>query len=242
MINILHLYYDLLNLYGENANTRCLYNELKRNNIKVNVDLRSINEQINFDKYDIVYIGSGCEDNLFIALEDIMKRKNEIRKYIEGNGYLILTGNSMDLFGKYILNNDEEIKALNIFDYSVKLINEKMFNNASLYRIVGEVTANTKLIKEKIIGFQNRCDLVYNVTNPLFEIDKEYSNDYEGNGDGIHYKNVYGTHIIGPLLIRNPYFTDYLLDKICKEHKLKFNKADSTAKKAYKKYLENFLN
>ena len=175
MINILHLYYDLLNLYGENANTRCLYNELKRNNIKVNVDLRSINEQINFDKYDIVYIGSGCEDNLFIALEDIMKRKNEIKKYIEGNGYLILTGNSMDLFGKYILNNDEEIKALNIFDYSVKLINEKMFNNASLYRIVGEVTANTKLIKEKIIGFQNRCDLVYNVTNPLFEIDKEYS-------------------------------------------------------------------
>ena len=55
-------------------------------------------------------------------------------------------------------------------------------------------------------------------------------------------QNVYGTHIIGPLLIRNPYFTDYLLDKICKEHKLKFNKADSTAKKAYKKYLENFLN
>ena len=62
------------------------------------------------------------------------------------------------------------------------------------------------------------------------------------NKYGIHYKNVYGTHIIGPLLIRNPYFTDYLLDKICKEHKLKFNKADSTAKKAYKKYLENFLN
>ena len=65
----------LLNLYGENANTRCLHNELKRNGIKVNIDFRSINEQINFDKYDIVYIGFGSEDNLFLALSDIMKKK-----------------------------------------------------------------------------------------------------------------------------------------------------------------------
>ena len=36
MINILHLYYDLLNLYGENANTRCIVKNLERNNIKVN--------------------------------------------------------------------------------------------------------------------------------------------------------------------------------------------------------------
>lgn len=242
MINILHLYYDLLNLYGENANTRCLYNELKRNNIKVNIDYRSINEQINFDKYDIIYIGSGSEDNLFIALNDIMKRRNDIKKYIENNGYLILTGNSMDLFGKYIINNDEEIDTLNIFDYYVKLTNEKMFNNASGYRIVGEVNASTNLIKEKIIGFQNRCDLVYDIKDPLFKTSKDYSNDYNSESEGFHYKNVYATHIIGPLFIRNPYFTDYLLNKICKEHKLKYKKEESSLKIAYKKYLENFLN
>ena len=33
MINVLHLYYDLLNLYGENANTRCLVHTLELNNI-----------------------------------------------------------------------------------------------------------------------------------------------------------------------------------------------------------------
>ena len=42
MINVLHLYYDLLNLYGENANTRCIKEELTRSNIKVKVDLKSI--------------------------------------------------------------------------------------------------------------------------------------------------------------------------------------------------------
>ena len=48
MINVLHLYYDLLNLYGENANTRCIKEELTRSNIKVKVDLKSIN-----DNYEI---------------------------------------------------------------------------------------------------------------------------------------------------------------------------------------------
>ena len=33
MINILHLYYDILNLYGENANPRAIVNELKRSKI-----------------------------------------------------------------------------------------------------------------------------------------------------------------------------------------------------------------
>ena len=37
MINVLHLYYDLLNLYGENANTRCIVHNLKLNKIKVKI-------------------------------------------------------------------------------------------------------------------------------------------------------------------------------------------------------------
>ena len=71
MINVLHLYYDLLNLYGENANTRCIVHNLELNNIKVKVDLKSINDKIDFNKYDIIYIGSGSEEDILIALEDL---------------------------------------------------------------------------------------------------------------------------------------------------------------------------
>ena len=78
MINVLHLYYDLLNLYGENANTRCIKRSLELNKIKVRVDLKSINDDIDFDKYDIIYIGQGSEENLLLALNDINKRKNDL--------------------------------------------------------------------------------------------------------------------------------------------------------------------
>lgn len=239
MINILHLYYDLLNLYGENANTRCLVHNLKLNNIKTNVDLKSINDKIDLSKYDIIYIGQGSEDNLELARIDILKRKEEFKKYIESNKFLLLTGNSMDLFGSYIKTNDKKLEALNIFDYYTKLSNTFNFKNASTDRIVGEIIGTTTLIKEKIIGFQNRCDQNYNIKTPLFKLEQKYSNNEEDNQEGFTYKNVYATHIIGPLLIRNPYLTDYLLNEVCKSKKIKYKSLDTTAKEAYKKYLEN---
>ncbi len=237
MINILHLYYDLLNLYGENANVRCLVNNLKRNNIKVNIDQKSIKDKIDFTKYDIIYIGSGDEESIELANEDILRFKDDLNKYIEKNNYLILTGNSMCLFGKYIKTNEKKIDSLNIFNYYSEYINESKFKNASVDRIVGEVKGTTNLIKEEIIGFQNRCDLIYNVKTPLFKVQEKYSNDNTNNDEGFTYKNVYATHTIGPLLIRNPYFTDYLLNKLCKEKKLKYKIIEDTSKKAYKKYL-----
>ena len=240
MINVLHLYYDLLNLYGENANSRCIVHSLELNNIKVNIDLKSLDDKINFDDYDIIYIGSGSENNLLIALEDLKRRKKDIKKYIDDEKCLLLTGNSMDLFGKYIETNNNKIDGLNIFDYYTKFISESTFKNASTDRIVGEVFAQSNLIKQKIVGFQNRCDLNYNITTPLFITEQRFSNDLESENEGFTYKNVYATHIIGPLLIRNPYLTDYILKKICEKKNLEYKKSDDLSIKAYKKYLSNF--
>ena len=238
MINVLHLYYDLLNLYGENANTRCIKRALELNKIKVNVDLKSIGDKIDFKKYDLIYIGSGSEEDLLLALDDIKTRKEELKKYIEEDKYLILTGNAMDLFGEYI-ETDKRTDALGIFKYQTKFINESIFENASTDRIVGEIKAKTKLIKQEIIGFQNRCDLNINVKTPLFKINKKFSNDLENENEGFTYKNVYATHIIGPLLIRNPYLTDYILSNLCEDKKLKYEVSDQLSIDAYNKYINN---
>ena len=240
MINVLHLYYDLLNLYGENANTRSIKYNLELNNIKTKVDLKSINDNINFDKYDIIYIGSGSEDNIELVIKDLLKRKDDFVKYINSNKYLFLTGNSMCLFGKYIDTLNGKIDALDIFDYYTEYIKEGLDKTANKTTILGEIKADCNLINKKIIGFQNRCDLIHNVKTPLFKTDINYSNDLKNKNEGFTYKNVYATHTIGPLFIRNPYLLDYFLNKICKEKELKYNSLDKTAKDAYKKYLENF--
>jgi len=47
-INILHLYYDLMNLYGESGNVKAVMKSLKNQKIKVVLDELSIKDDINF--------------------------------------------------------------------------------------------------------------------------------------------------------------------------------------------------
>ena len=121
-MKIAYLYYDFLNLYGESGNIKIISNILKYNKIKHEILYLSLDDKLEFDKYDLVYIGSGTEDNLLIALKHLSKYKNDIKKYIEDNKFMLVTGNSVDMFGKKI----EDTKALNIFDYEVKKEKRKM--------------------------------------------------------------------------------------------------------------------
>lgn len=121
-MKIAYLYYDFLNLYGESGNIKIISNILKYNKIKHEILYLSLDDKLEFDKYDLVYIGSGTEDNLLIALKHLSKYKHDIKKYIEDNKFMLVTGNSVDMFGKKI----EDTKALNIFDYEVKKEKRKM--------------------------------------------------------------------------------------------------------------------
>lgn len=114
-MKIAYLYYDFLNLYGESGNIKIISNILKYNKIKHEILYLSLDDELEFDKYDLVYIGSGTEDNLLIALKHLSKYKEDIKKYIEDNKFMLVTGNSVDMFGKKI----EDTKGLNIFDYEV---------------------------------------------------------------------------------------------------------------------------
>lgn len=75
-----------------------------------------------------------------------------------------------------------------------------------------------------MVGFINTMSSIKNNNQPLFKI--EWGDKYkDAETEGITYKNLIGTHLIGPLLERNPEILKLLIEKICnkkdKEFKLK---------------------
>ena len=246
IIKIAHLYYDLMNLYGENANVRALQTFFERQNVKIQIDYLTVDDEIDFDKYDIFYIGMGTEKSQLIVLNDLKKRKNDLKKAIENNKYFFLTGNSYELLGKYIIDFDgNKIDTLGIFDFYTKIVTIKDMNNAATFRIVGETSGFTSLIDEKVIGFQNKSGTIYDNNSPFLNITYGIGDRPNVSEEGFLYKNLYATHLVGPLFIRNPYLTNYFVKKIIKEkdYTFKFKNITNTVEfKAYKKYLENFPN
>ncbi len=234
-IKIAHLYYDLMNLYGENGNVRALKRFAERQDIKCEIHFLTIGDKIDFNDYDIFYMGMGTEKSELLVLKDILKYKEQIQESIKKGKHFLITGNSMELFGSYIINqNKEKYDALNIFPYYT--IHQDI-------RIVGSTVAKTKLIKEKIIGFQNRCGLIYNLDRPLFKVLNGSSGNLNVDKEGYKYMNFYATYLLGPLFIRNPYFTNYIIKNVIKQKnkKYKFKMYNRTTEiKAYNTYLENF--
>ena len=147
-IKIAHLYYDLMNLYGENGNIMALEKGFNDQDMFTEVTYLTVNDKIDFNKYDIYYMGCGSEENQKIVIDDILKYKDKIKNAIENEKHFIFTGNSYELLGKYILKtNGNKIDTLNIFDFYTKEVDK---------RIIGEEILECDLIKEPIIAFQNR--------------------------------------------------------------------------------------
>lgn len=207
-ITIAHLYYDLLNLYGECGNVRILKKILEEQNVDVVVKFLTVDDKLNFEDYDFVYMGMGIEDNLKIANKHLKKYKKDIQKYIEDGKYFICTGNSYELFGKEIAFESETIKTLGIFDYKSKILEE---------RKIMEISAKTDMIDKELIGFMNTGSTNDNKKENFL---KNINNTDEN--EGIIYKNFIGTYLIGPLLVRNPELLKLIVKQIIKEKDSKY--------------------
>ena len=101
-IKIAHLYYDLMNLYGENGNIMALEKGFNDQDMYTETSNLTIGDKIDFNKYEIYYMGCGSEENQSLVIEDILKYKDKIKNAIENNKHFIFTGNSYEILGKYI--------------------------------------------------------------------------------------------------------------------------------------------
>ena len=194
-INIGYLYYDLLNLYGDSGNIKTLLYHLKEQGVNVNIKYMTLNEEKDFSDLDMIYIGSGTENNILLALEDLKKDKEKIKDFLKENKILLSTGNSLELFGNYIIGT-QKIKALGIQDYVV------MGQN----RIVKDVDSKDSFNNLEIIGFENHNG--HNLSN---------TSDIINNG------SFYATYIIGPILVRNPKLCSYFIHKLIDKKDNNFN-------------------
>lgn len=232
-IKIAHLYYDLMNLYGENGNIMALEKGFNDQDMFTEVTYLTVNDKIDFNKYDIYYMGCGSEENQKIVIDDILKYKDKIKNAIENEKHFIFTGNSYELLGKYILKtNGNKIDTLDIFDFYTKEVDK---------RIIGEEILECGLIKEPIIAFQNRQCVLNNKEHHLFNIIEGYADNYKSHNEGIHYKNLYATYNLGPILIRNPIFKDYIIKEILEKKDILYKSISTPDEKAYNEFVKNFI-
>lgn len=226
-IKIAHLYYDLMNLYGESANVRAMKTFIERYDVPVEVSFLTLDDDIDFMAYDFYYLGSGSEANQVIVLEDLKKYASDIKKAIDSGKMFLVTGNAMEIFGKKIRYRDSSsMTCLGILDYQAY---------EQMTRMVSEIIYKYEELPEDagryILGFKNCSNNIVHNKDRMF-----------GFANNVCKNNFYAMNFIGPFLIRNPYFTNKLIGILFKDKGIDFKPITDTIEfKAYHEFLKNFV-
>ena len=208
-MRIIHLFADLCNLYGDYGNVCGLKRALENKGQNVEIEYQSIDDEIDISCADFVFIGSATERNQKVALDYLQSYKDNIKTALDNGTVILATGNSFEIFGQSVTDCDgTKHEGLSFFPYETIEGKE---------RIVTDSLCITSLCGGDIIGFVNKASLTTGATSPLFDVKQGSGNGKDDNKEGVHYGNFYGTHLIGPVLIRNPQLCEYFADILIKK-------------------------
>lgn len=210
-ISIVHLYPDLLNLYGDKGNIECLKKRLTWRNIEVEVkECTGETPEIDFENTDIIFLGGGSDREQEIVCSRLLKKKDELKEFVENGGTLIAACGGFELLGKTYGNKEKTVEALNIIPFQTEYPSDNS-------RLIGNVVIECDFIDEYIVGFENHAGRI-NIgdAKPLGKIKKGYGNDGKGSVEGLIYKNLFATYLHGPLFPKNPKLCDKILENTLK--------------------------
>ncbi len=219
-LKVCHLYPEVLNLYGDRGNIRCLTKRLAWRGIDCRVDTMKIGEKRNLADYDLFFIGGGQDFEQEVLLADLKSGKDkEITAAIEdGKTFLCICG-GYQMMGHYYETFDgtkcEFLGAVDLYTVGSKT---RMIDNYA-YEVDN---AGEKIM---VVGFENHSGKTYlgAGVSPLGKVLAGNGNNGEDGTEGVRYKNVFGTYSHGPVLPKNPAFADELLRTALER---KYGKAD----------------
>ena len=207
-LKICHMYPDVLNLYGDRGNVRCLQQRLRWRGIDSVVERLPIGAQARLGDFDLVFIGGGQDFEQQVLLEDLHRGKDrEIRAAIEdGIPFLTICG-GYQMLGHYYETYDGQrcdfIGALDLYTVGSK---QRMIGN---YKFQCGTESGGSLV----VGFENHSGKTRlgSGVQPLGQVLAGFGNNGEDGTEGARYRNVFGTYSHGPLLPKNPALCDFIL-------------------------------
>ena len=213
-LSLAHIYPNLLNFYGDTGNVIAIKKRCEWRGIDIDIINVNVEDDIPTN-CDIYFLGGALPNQQILATNNLKLQKKALTKIIQNNSIILAISEGFQLLGEYYqYKNQEKINGLNILDiYSIEKDD----------RFVGNVTTSCDFLSPcELVGFENHTMQTYIKTGT-----KEFSNIIIGKGnnntdktEGARKNNIFGTHLHGAFLPKNPHFTDYLI-KTALENKYK---------------------
>ena len=197
-LKIAHLYGDLMNTYGDNGNILMLKYVAEKMKTRVQVDIVSLTDGFDQNFYDIAFFGGGQDFEQSILARDLPTKKESLAAFIENDGVMLAICGGFQLLGQYYIEaGGRKIDGLGILGHYTL--------NQEDNRYIGDIKIHNDEFNETYYGFENHQGRTFLAENqkPLGTVVYGNGNNKEDGGEGMHYKNTFGSYFHGPILSRN---------------------------------------
>jgi CobQ-like glutamine amidotransferase family enzyme len=207
-LRLLAMYPDQMNIYADRGNIIFLRRRCEWRGIAFSYAAAGPGERFDPDAHDLIYIGGGQDrDQVLVAADMIETKRDTIAASAEDGAVVLAVCGGYQLLGHGYQLGDDRIEGLGLAD--LETVREPG------PRLIGNVTIEVDLGTgpRLVAGFENHGGRSYlgDAAEPLGRVLSGHGNNGKDGREGVRRLNVLGTYLHGPLLPKNSWLADRLI-------------------------------
>jgi CobQ-like glutamine amidotransferase family enzyme len=207
-LRLLALYPEQMNIYADRGNILFLRQRCEWRGISFSCAAAGPGERLDPGAHDLIYIGGGQDrDQRVVAVDLVDSKRQDLTSAVDDGAVLLAVCGGYQLLGHSYQLGEERIAGLGLADLeTVREPGERLIGNVAIEADLGTGP-------QLIAGFENHGGRTYlgNDAKPLGKVVKGFGNNGRDGLEGVRRDNLIGTYLHGPLLPKNAWLADRLI-------------------------------
>jgi CobQ-like glutamine amidotransferase family enzyme len=208
-LRVCSLYPELMNIYADRGNIAVLRARCEWRGIGFELSGVTVGDSLDPASADLFYMGGGQDRDQALVARDMASTKKDALHAAAGRGAVVLAVcGGYQLLGHGYQLGDEELPGVGLVDLrTVREPGERLIGNCAIEADLGTGA-------RVIAGFENHGGRTYlgPGEKPLGRVLRGHGNNGKDGFEGVHKNNVVGTYLHGPLLPKNIWLADRLIE------------------------------
>ena len=208
-LRVCSLYPELMNIYADRGNIAVLRARCEWRGIGFELAGASVGDGVDPAAHELFYMGGGQDRDQAAVARDMVETKRDAMHAAADRGAVVLAVcGGYQLLGSSYEMEDEELPGIGLVDLrTVREPGERLIGNCAIEADLGGGP-------RVLAGFENHGGRTYlgPSEKPLGRVLSGHGNNGRDGHEGVHRGNVIGTYLHGPLLPKNVWLADRLIE------------------------------